>query len=265
MMNSSAPIAGRKPKMENGLARIAKSLGQLRAQVNDLAPRRSKDSDGWIGDPKHAARKSDHNPDHNGVVRAFDITHDPAGGMDAHRLAELLRLHRDPRISYVISAGRIFSSTVQPWKWRTYSGSNSHHRHTHVSVGGDVDNSTPWDLSDLHVFRDIVATTFDDQILAYPDATHSKPGVALPFRFRGKRPRVIIRHKGGSVEADIIDVGPWNTNDPYWLEGGRPQAESGRDKNGRKTNKAGIDLNPAAAKALGLPKEWKGLVDWEFA
>jgi hypothetical protein len=60
----------------------------------------------------------------------------------------------------------------------------------------------------------------------------------------------------------IVDVGPWNTDDPYWTLGARPQAESGIDHSGRKTNKAGIDLTPAAARALGIPG--KALVDWEF-
>jgi hypothetical protein len=65
------------------------------------------------------------------------------------------------------------------------------------------------------------------------------------------------------VLCDIVDVGPWNGNDPYWETGGRPQAESGVAQDGRRTNLAGIDLTPAAARQLGI--DGKGAVEWEFA
>ena len=68
--------------------------------------------------------------------------------------------------------------------------------------------------------------------------------------------------KSGSIDCAIVDVGPWNTNDPYWQTGARPHAESGTDMTGRKTNRAGIDLTLAAAKALQI--DGKGLVDWDF-
>src|SRR3954468_23611069 len=59
--------------------------------------------------------------------------------------------------------------------------------------------------------------------------TDDELGVALPFRFAGTRPtvRVFNPANGASVVCDIVDVGPWNSNDPYWETGGRPQAESG--------------------------------------
>jgi D-alanyl-D-alanine carboxypeptidase len=105
----------------------------------------------------------------------------------------------------------------------------------------------------------------DDQAVAYADvgpdwANH--PGVALPFRFRGPRPKVTVSANGKSVVCPIVDVGPWNTNDPYWMSAARPQAESGTDMSGRKTNDAGIDLTPAAAAAIGL--DGKGQVVWFF-
>jgi uncharacterized protein (TIGR02594 family) len=90
----------------------------------------------------------------------------------------------------------------------------------------------------------------------------SSPGVALPFHFTGPRPKVRVTRAGVSVDCDIVDVGPWNTNDPYWTTGKRPQSETGTDTRGRRTNGAGIDLTFAAAKALQI--DGKGLVDWEF-
>jgi hypothetical protein len=88
--------------------------------------------------------------------------------------------------------------------------------------------------------------------------------VALPDRFEGERPKVIVinRETGRAQIAVIEDVGPWNTDDPYWLSGARPQAESGTDMSGRPTNGAGIDLSPALATEIGV--DGMGMVDWDF-
>lgn len=128
--------------------RLAEALDQLRDQINAAAPHRARGWDGSIGDTAHSARKSDHNPDDRGVVRAVDITHDPANGCDAGAIAESLRLARDPRIAYVIWNRRIFSAVVKPWTWRHYTGENPHDHHVHVSVTfkGEDDRST-WTVS----------------------------------------------------------------------------------------------------------------------
>jgi N-acetylmuramoyl-L-alanine amidase len=119
-------------------------------------------------------------------------------------------------------------------------------------------------------FTNITATMFggkaDPNKSAYADRwiTDEELGVALPYRWRGPMPRVVVVNNanGKTVVCEIVDVGPWNIDDPYWQTGARPQAETGTDKKGRKTNKAGIDLTPAAAQAIDL----KGLamVDWGF-
>lgn len=130
--------------------RLAKSLEKLRSQVNAAVPNRNKAADGTIGDAAHSATKSEHNPDANGVVRAMDITHDPARGVDTYAMAESLRQSHDPRILYVISNGRIFSSERSPWVWRTYNGSNKHNHHVHVSVVASAaryDSTNDWTFS----------------------------------------------------------------------------------------------------------------------
>jgi N-acetylmuramoyl-L-alanine amidase len=88
--------------------------------------------------------------------------------------------------------------------------------------------------------------------------------VALPDRLEGERPEVTVVNRATGVKqtATIEDVGPWNIDDPYWVTGDRPQAESGTDETGRTTNGAGIDLSPALAKALGI--DGMGQVDWQF-
>jgi uncharacterized protein (TIGR02594 family) len=119
------------------------------------------------------------------------------------------------------------------------------------------------------VQKNITATQFGGQTSAYGGPIDdNSPGVALPYHFTGARPRVRVTnvHNGLTVDCDIVDVGPWNTNNPYWQTGARPQAESGTDlgQTGgvRKTNGAGIDLTLAADKAIQL--NGKGTVDWCF-
>lgn len=140
------------------MARLAGCLIKLRDQINAQWPTRSKDSDGWIGDVAHSARKSDHNPDEFGVVHAVDITHDPGHGLDSYKLANLLLRKQDPRVSYIISNGRIGSGPagVEPGVWRKYTGANKHDHHMHVSclAGAHQDDSRPWDISGVTLVAD---------------------------------------------------------------------------------------------------------------
>lgn len=101
-----------------------------------------------------------------------------------------------------------------------------------------------------------------------------QPGVALPFRFKGARPRVRLYAGGQSVDCEIVDRGPWNIDDPYWQsEHGRPAAERQHYEkqkawNGRvPSNIAGIDCTPAALNALGVSGKVGSrsvVLDWEF-
>jgi hypothetical protein len=123
---------------------VAGSLDQLLAQLNALAPNRSKASDGAIGDAAHATRDSDHNPwlviAGQPYVSARDYTHDPAGGLAGGWLADCLRAGRDPRIKYVIWDRQIMAGAggPSPWVWRPYNGVNAHQHHVHVSVVADA-------------------------------------------------------------------------------------------------------------------------------
>ena len=122
---------------------LAPALVTLRDQVDDAFPDRSRASDGTIGDPAHARRISAHNPDPDtGEVDAWDCTHDPAGGLDAHALADRLLAAQDPRLRLLISRGRIGSGPAgpEPGRWRPYTGSNPHDQHVHVEL---VDSSRP--------------------------------------------------------------------------------------------------------------------------
>lgn len=125
--------------------RVARSLQVLLSEIDAAAPRRSKVSDGSIGDASHASRSSDHNPwvklNGQGIVRARDFTHDPAGGVDCNDLAKalvaLLAKGGHPALrsgAYVIWNRRIYSFDRRSEGWREYTGSNPHNHHLHLSV-----------------------------------------------------------------------------------------------------------------------------------
>jgi hypothetical protein len=110
---------------------LAPSLVKLYVEeINERWPKRDRASDGWIGDPSHSARVSDHNPDWSagGVVRAVDID------VDGINVRELLNeVVGDPRVWYVIHDRKIYSRTYG-WTAREYTGSNPHTAHVHISI-----------------------------------------------------------------------------------------------------------------------------------
>jgi hypothetical protein len=127
--------------------KLSKAAIQLRNQVDDSFPDRDRASDGWIGDTRHAARKSDHNPDEQGWVRAIDIDRDlyKKGKPDIMGdLVDQVRLacksKSEKRISYIIYDGRICSNILN-WKWRRYTGANKHTAHAHFSFKKEADNA----------------------------------------------------------------------------------------------------------------------------
>ena len=125
--------------------RLSKALIQLREQADDSYPDRKRDSDGTIGDARHAARKSDHNPDvHTGFVRAIDLDADfDKSSSTAAYIADQIRIaaKSDKRIAYVIFNRKI-ASARSLWRWRKYTGVNPHTKHIHVSFtkAGDTDS-----------------------------------------------------------------------------------------------------------------------------
>lgn len=262
--------------MAQPTSRIPKSLLVLREQLNKAYPGRKKTHDGWIGDPAHAARESDHNPDPDGTVDALDITHDPKSGCDSQQIAEVMRQQRDRRIKYLISNWRICGdenyakrSGKKPWTWYKYNGKNGHVAHMHISVNDAFqDDSTPWTFRAVDSMqRNIIATIWEDVIGAYGPLDHSVPLVSLPAHFpRSNLPLVRVHGPLGSAVGRVADFGPsgWKESkgrkfldDPYWASGARPRAETDKTSNG-----AGIDLNRKMAALIGI--KGKGKVDWEF-
>jgi hypothetical protein len=150
---------------------VDRGLLKLRDQIDALAPGRNKASDGTLGDSRHAAGMSDHNPqdtadssdrnDPNHEVDALDITHDPAHGCDVGKIWESIRVSEDRRVLYGIFNRRIFSSYAHngraAWEWGPYDGDDPHDKHGHMSAN-DVHNDETQDwkitmtaLADKHL------------------------------------------------------------------------------------------------------------------
>lgn len=110
---------------------------------------------------------------------------------------------------------------------------------------------------------------------AYGFLTDTDKFVALPCTgLKGKWVEIVLPD-GTRAVVPVGDVGPWNGggtrkeptkfDDPYWKTNSRPQAESGTDKRGRKTNKAGIDISQKLWEQMGLdPKAGSTRVKWRF-
>jgi hypothetical protein len=127
---------------------LCKAGQQLREQFDDCFDR-DRRSDGWIGDTRHSARPSDHNPDaKTGIVRAIDVDRDVVKGGKPDLMPDIANQIRlcakagDKRIAYIIFEGRI-ASPIMGFRWRKYRGSNPHNAHCHISFtkAGDTDGS----------------------------------------------------------------------------------------------------------------------------
>jgi hypothetical protein len=149
--------------------RLVLCLGELVDNVDELAPGRSRASDGTIGDLAHQAEAtSDHNPHLYPalgpvpVVCAADITHDPAHGADTYAIAETMRQAADPRVGYIISNRRI-TGPAHGWLWHAYAGTDPHTGHLHASTVHTAlaDNQAPW-----HITPEDTMTSKSDAILA---------------------------------------------------------------------------------------------------
>lgn len=106
-------------------------------QATAIAPLRMKASDGLLPSKSHIHQNpnSDHNTGH-----AVDLTHDKLGGIDCFVLFQ--KLQGDPRVSYLIFQGKIWSREKG---LRPYTGPNKHNKHLHISIKqGCGDDTSPW-------------------------------------------------------------------------------------------------------------------------
>jgi hypothetical protein len=159
-------------------------------------PNRDRSSDGIIGDTAHQQRHSDHN-DGN----AFDLTHDPAHGVDCGVLSRLVI--NDNRVTYVISNRQIYNRARVAEGWRPYTGLNPHNQHMHVSIGAaSRDDLSPWPWSASAANR-----PFTSQQPILVGHAPSYPGTPLRQGSQGTHVRTIqqrLKNLGYAITIDCI-------------------------------------------------------------
>ena len=128
--------------------RLNRFLTTWRDAVNGKFPKRSKASDGTVGDKPHAERPSEHNPDRDGSVDAYDMDVNLNGSKNDEGTQEELRaieelkaeFEKQPGAQLWIHRGEIANKDIGKWKRRKYSGVNKHMHHVHWQSDPDAEN-----------------------------------------------------------------------------------------------------------------------------
>jgi Putative peptidoglycan binding domain len=202
----------------------APALVKLWAQVKAKFPNRSTEDDGMLGDVRHQARISDHNPNAVGIVTALDLTHDPRHGFNSYAFADYLKEQNDPRIKYVISNRRIW--TPQTELWRVYTGQNPHDCHVHISVRGTpkhYNDASDWDLDGFPAVDDQNAAPAESRPTLRPGSQgddvrrlQNLLGVAADGDF-GRETRNAVKRfqtKHKLVSDGVVGPQTWRTLEP---------------------------------------------------
>jgi hypothetical protein len=181
------------------------ALAQLRRELDYLAPERDRRSDGWIGDPAHRDRVSDHNPDESGrvpirdadvvdEVHALDVDADlNVPGLTMTRVVNAIvgrcRDGAEKRLRYVIW-NRLIWHVDNGWEPADYGGTNPHTAHAHFSASYDTAreaSTASWRLEDIPVAmtpqdKTFVAETIRKEVTAQLGALEARLLAHMPAR-----------------------------------------------------------------------------------
>lgn len=139
---------------------LAPSLATGRAEVNKRWPHRDKTSDGTIGDPAHAATKSDHNPNERESVNAWDMD---ITGVDPFVVIDAFERH--PSSHYWIYDRQI-ADKDNNWVPVRYTGKNPHTGHVHFSIRQSrtaEQDRRPWGIFPVPTVEDDDMFTDEDK------------------------------------------------------------------------------------------------------
>ncbi len=141
---------------------LNRALTNWRNAVNAAYPNRDKTSDGTVGDPAHQVRSSDHNPDSDGSVDAWDMDVDLRSGHDAQAIEELKQVfQKHPAARYWIH-NRQIAERKYGWVRKPYSGPNPHDKHVHWNSEPTQENSNlPWVIPSAQKEVDMPLTNDD--------------------------------------------------------------------------------------------------------
>lgn len=160
---------------------LNRALTNFRSEVNGRWPNRDKTSDGTIGDAAHASRSSDHNPDPDGSVDAWDMDVD---GVDVAACKAAFEAHEAS--SYWIHNDRI-SFRDEGWVPRSYAyagpNRNRHDKHVHWNGRQSRENSTkPWFTEDDMALTPADAELVVDRLFARLVTSPGFPDGAINVR-----------------------------------------------------------------------------------
>lgn len=130
------------------------ALTRFRNAVNAAYPNRDKASDGTIGDLAHQSTSSDHNPDSDGSVDAWDMDVDLGTADNPAAIERLKALFEGHESSRYWIHNRQIASRSDGWIRRPYDGANPHDKHVHWNTREAYENSTaPWNVTPEGVAR----------------------------------------------------------------------------------------------------------------